>query len=79
MKGCCGLDCTKCKCYQATIKDDDRMRMDVAIEWSKLFNETVLPREINCSGCLSKGVKFKNCDVCTIRKQHNKIKMIVNG
>lgn len=72
MKGCCGLDCSQCKCYIATQEDNDRMRMDVAIEWSRLFNQTVLPREINCTGCHSEGIQYKNCGVCKIREQQGK-------
>lgn len=68
MKGCCDIDCLTCDCYIATIKDDDLMRMNVAIKWSRLFNKTILPREINCTGCKSKGPKFSNYDTCKIRE-----------
>lgn len=71
MKGYCGIDCSKCACYIATKADDDRARMDLAIKWSKMFKRTILPREINCTGCKSAGIKFSNCDVCKIRQRDN--------
>ena len=82
MKGYCDIDCLSCACYIATKNDDDRMRMDVAIKWSRLFNESILPREINCTGCQSNGVKFKNCSTCKIRETRETIKikkLVVNG
>ncbi len=78
MMSCCGIDCSSCECYIATEKDDDRMRMDLAIKWSKLFKRTILPREINCTGCLSDGIQFENCHVCKIKK-HQSNRKIVNG
>jgi hypothetical protein len=78
MTGYCGIDCNTCECFIATEKDDDRMRMNVAIKWSKLFKRTILPREINCTGCLSDGVQFENCNVCKIKNQQLN-KKIVNG
>jgi len=78
MEGYCGINCKSCAAYIASENDDDRMRMDTAIKWSKMFNMTVLPREINCSGCRSEGVKFKNCESCKIRQLHH-LKKVVNG
>jgi len=78
MIGYCGINCETCDCYKATILDDDRMRMNVAIKWSRMFNRTILPREINCTGCKSDGVKFSNCSVCKIRENGCHIK-VVNG
>jgi len=81
MNGYCDIDCSKCECYIATIKNDDILRMNVAIKWSRLFNRTILPREINCSGCKSEGVKFTNCKTCKIRMNHTGeiSKKVVNG
>lgn len=68
--GYCGIDCNACPCYKATIKNDSRMKMDLSIKWSKLFKETLLPREMNCLGCKQDKVLFKNCKLCKIRKNH---------
>lgn len=72
MKGYCGIDCEQCECYIATQKNDDIMRLNIAIKWSKLFKETILPREINCQGCHSNDQLFRNCKVCKIRQQYHK-------
>jgi len=82
MKGYCDIDCSTCECYIATKKNDDRLRMNVAIKWSRLFNRTILPREINCTGCKEAGAKFDNCHTCKIREQHENqkiLKIVVNG
>lgn len=81
MKGYCDIDCSTCECYIATINNDDIMRMNLAIKWSRLFNRTILPREINCTGCKSPGVKFSNCDMCKIRMNHTVqiCNKVVNG
>lgn len=78
MMGYCGINCSECECYKATQLDDDRMRMNVAIKWSRLFNRTILPREINCTGCKSQGVQFSNCKTCKIRMNQKHAK-VVNG
>ncbi|MBN2796012.1 MAG: DUF3795 domain-containing protein [Clostridia bacterium] len=70
MKGYCGIDCHQCPCFVATRENDDIKRMNTAIKWSKMFNETILPREINCHGCQSQDVQFKNCNTCKIKKLH---------
>ena len=82
MKGYCDIDCSTCDCYIATKNNDDRLRMNVAIKWSRLFNRTILPREINCTGCQEEGAKFDNCRTCKIREQHQNqdiLKVVVNG
>lgn len=70
LKGYCGIDCSSCDCFQATQENNDIKRMNVAIKWSRIFKMTILPREIECYGCKSDNKRFKNCDVCKIRKQH---------
>ena len=65
----CGLDCAKCGAFIATAQDDDAMRAKVADEWSKAYGVQIPPETINCTGCLSDGVKFNYCEnVCEIRK-----------
>ena len=78
MKGYCGIDCQSCAGYLATINNDDRMRMDTAIKWSRMFKITVLPREVNCTGCQSEGVRFKNSETCKIRQLHH-MQKVANG
>ena len=35
MIGYCGINCEKCEAHIATIKDDDKMRVEVAKKWYK--------------------------------------------
>lgn len=65
----CGLNCTKCEAFIATQNNDDALRAKVAQEWSKLYNAPILPGHINCTGCLSDGIKAYYCEqLCEIRK-----------
>ena len=66
----CGLVCSDCNAYIATLDDDDEKRIETAKLWAKEYNRPDLkPEDINCSGCLSKGRQlFDHCMVCEIRK-----------
>lgn len=65
----CGLNCVKCDAFIATQTNDDEMRARVAREWSTALDTTIKPEDINCTGCLSSGVKTYYCDqMCEIRK-----------
>lgn len=65
----CGLDCSECGAYLATITDDDAKRREVAEQWSREFNADIQPEDINCLGCHAQGdVLFHHCEVCEIRQ-----------
>ena len=65
----CGLDCSKCDAYIATITSDNKLREETSKKWSELNNTTILPEQINCHGCKSKGSKTIFCsNICSIRK-----------
>ena len=65
----CGLVCTECPAFLATQEDDDAKRKEVAETWSKQFNVTIKPEDINCDGCRSEGKRiFSYCNICEIRK-----------
>ena len=67
----CGLDCSKCDAYIATITSDNKLREETAKKWSELNNTTILPEQINCHGCKSKGSKTIFCsNVCSIDKSN---------
>lgn len=69
MIGFCGLDCEKCQARIATKNNDDKLRKQVADEWSKLNGILITPEMINCDGCRVNGVKTPFCDkLCTIRQ-----------
>jgi hypothetical protein len=57
MTGYCGLDCEQCGAFIATRNDDDALRAKVAEEWARQYNAPIKPEHINCTGCLSTGVK----------------------
>ncbi|MGC9325526.1 MAG: DUF3795 domain-containing protein [Desulfomonilia bacterium] len=64
----CGMDCEACEAYKATLLDDDVLRARIAQKWSHLYHSPILPEHINCTGCLSDGVKTPYCEqVCEIR------------
>ena len=76
----CGLDCSKCDAYIATITSDNKLREETAKKWSELNNTTILPEQINCHGCKSKGSKTIFCsNICSIRKCAIKNKVNVCG
>lgn len=64
----CGLVCTECPAYLATLEDDDDQRRKVAENWSRDYNADIKPEDINCEGCLpGRSVYFSHCNVCEIR------------
>lgn len=64
----CGLDCTQCDAYIATINDDQALREKTAEHWAALNNAPILPEHINCMGCRVEGAKTVFCEhLCTVR------------
>jgi len=67
--GYCGIPCTGCPAYQATLQDDNVARRKIAEEWSRQFKITVKPEDINCNGCTATAKRLSNyCFICEIRK-----------
>ena len=65
----CGLDCETCEARQATVNNDDELRIRVAKLWSELNGVEITPEMINCTGCRIPGVKSPYCDsLCPIRQ-----------
>ena len=64
----CGLVCTSCPTYLATLHDDDVAREQTAALYSEKFGLNLRPDEINCDGCLSEGgILIAYCQECEIR------------
>ncbi|MFP4384065.1 MAG: DUF3795 domain-containing protein [Spirochaetia bacterium] len=64
----CGLVCSECPAYTATMKDDPALREQTARTWSEEYGVTIRPEDIVCTGCVpSKGRKFSHCGNCAIR------------
>ena len=69
MLAMCGLDCAACPAFIAYKTDNQALRAKTAVEWSKKFNGTLKPEDINCVGCLKiKGVHVGHCSECEIRQ-----------
>jgi len=65
----CGLVCTDCGAFIATQKNDDKMRAEIAADWTTKYNHQFKPEDINCDGCLPKTVKvIGHLNMCQIRK-----------
>lgn len=64
----CGLDCSKCDAYLATIENSDIKRMETARKWSKMLRHKIKPEQVNCEGCRSGGMNFFHCTKCKIRQ-----------
>jgi hypothetical protein len=54
----CGLDCSKCDAYLATVRKDDALRAEVAARWN------MKPEQIECRGCKSAQALFN----CTLKQ-----------
>lgn len=69
MIACCGLVCSNCPAYIATMNDDDEARAETAAYFSKRFGFKLKPEDINCEGCTSSGNRVIGyCHACHIRK-----------
>ena len=65
----CGIDCAICPALIATKKNDNEMRKKIAEDWTKQFNTTIRPEDINCDGCIViEGRHIGYCAICEIRK-----------
>jgi len=64
----CGIDCSGCPAYFATLSGNEYSKEKIAQEWSQIYNTEINPDDINCQGCSSrKGIHFSHCFNCSIR------------
>ncbi|MBR2239551.1 MAG: DUF3795 domain-containing protein [Prevotella sp.] len=70
MIACCGINCKTCEARIATMKNDDKMRVEVAKKWCEMnHTNQITPESINCTGCREEGVKFYFCShMCEVKK-----------
>ena len=74
----CGIVCSECSGFLATQQDNNDERKRIAELWSRQYNATIKPEDINCDGCTSNGKRlFGYCNVCEIRRCGNE-KNVVN-
>jgi hypothetical protein len=65
----CGIKCNECPAFLATQENDDLKRKEVAEMWSKEFQASFHPEDINCDGCVTGQERlFSHCRVCETRK-----------
>jgi hypothetical protein len=65
--GTCGLICSQCPAYIAHNTNDDVLRGETAIEWSRLYGADIPASAIDCTGCRETGVKITHCEDCPVR------------
>ena len=69
MIACCGLDCSKCDAYLATVTGDEKLFEQTAKKWSEWNGVEITPEQIRCEGCLGSGAKSVFCgSICAVRK-----------
>ena len=61
----CGVNCEKCKVYIGTLENDDRIRQEIADEWSILYKRGFKKEDLICTGCKSDTL-FSLCSLCDI-------------
>jgi RNA polymerase sigma-70 factor (ECF subfamily) len=63
----CGLVCSNCPAFLATINDDDSAREKTAVFYAMEYGFNLKPKDINCDGCLAVGGRLldfcKNCEI----------------
>lgn len=62
----CGLICSDCNAYKATVNNDAMLRKQTAKEWSRIYGADMKAEDIHCLGCKSE-VTFGYCKVCEVR------------
>ncbi len=64
----CGLDCTQCDAYIATINNDIEALQKMADAAKEQFNIEFTAEQGRCTGCSSDGVKIGYTEQCEVRK-----------
>jgi hypothetical protein len=64
----CGLDCSGCEAYQATLVEDDAAKLEIWEKWKVAYNAPDMPLEaITCDGCTAGGRAGGYCADCPVR------------
>jgi hypothetical protein len=63
----CGVSCTECDAYQATIQNDISRLKSLAAEWTRAMGRTFTVDDIICDGCRVEGKRLSAyCSSCEI-------------
>jgi hypothetical protein len=63
----CGIDCSQCDAYIATIKNDLALKQKLAENYLKQFNKVISVEDLDCEGCNQDGKHLGFCSKCSIR------------
>lgn len=63
----CGIDCSICDAYFATITDDSVLKQKLADNYEAQMGKKISLSEMECFGCPSAGKHISFCEVCEIR------------
>jgi hypothetical protein len=63
----CGIDCSYCDVYKATLNDDNEARLKLAQAYKDDFGQEVDPATIVCHGCRGEGQPLCYATICKIR------------
>ncbi len=65
----CGLDCSECPAYLATLANDQAAMEQVAAQWREQFHSpTISVADVICDGCMAGERHGGYCGECGIRK-----------
>jgi hypothetical protein len=67
MTAYCGLTCTECPAFKATLTNDHALAEATAQQWAKDYQVKVRVENVWCDGCLVEGKKCAHCGECEIR------------
>ena len=63
----CGIDCSICDAYYATITDDTVLKQKLADNYQKQMGKEIALADLECFGCQSDGKRISFCNHCEIR------------
>jgi hypothetical protein len=67
MIACCGLDCTECKAFKATLAKDSERKEQLAKQWGEGLTVEFTLGDIDCNGCKSDVLSGWCRKICRIR------------
>lgn len=63
----CGLDCGRCRAFEATQRKDFERKRELAKQWTEGLNVVFKPEDIDCNGCMSNTISGWCRKICKIR------------
>ncbi|HPD39018.1 MAG TPA: DUF3795 domain-containing protein [Mesotoga infera] len=63
----CGIDCSNCPVYRATMTNDEILKRETAEKWGREFGFVLEKSEMTCTGCRSE-ILFKLCFDCPFKE-----------